>query len=438
MKKMTKITQRWVHGSLTVSSCYIYIYSNKRSLFQLMDSAPSCSWLQAFSFLALVWLFNCGCVHGATPAVKVGSFSKVEDAGNFHIYYGQTFKVIKNSADGQSYLLLQNNSRIASRTKYCTSRIKSFVIPLSNYSVDTTYFPVSFLELLGLVESLKGITSDYVASPCVLKLYEGGQIELFNNSDYQKLAEFSSYFLSDTDQQPACNFATFVPFIEDIPLQRAEWIKFMGAFANVEARANQVYTAVKTNYLCLAKIATSRTTFKPTVAWMRYKNGLWSFTQEKYQLKYVQDAGGEILGANKNTYNVSDPDDLEEFHAILCTVEVVIDETLTSDPVNYTFSTFIQNLNVEDRSCFSFISNTSLWRYDKRVYNSVALDWYNGAVSQPQLALADLIEVLFPTENYTTTYFRNIAKAEVPINIGLEMCDRDTSTAMEPTIVACG
>ncbi|KAG5066488.1 hypothetical protein JHK86_010219 [Glycine max] len=56
------------------------------------------------------------------------------------------------------------------------------------------------MQLLGLLERLKGITSDYVASPCVLKLYEGGQIEFFHNSDYQKLLKFSSYFLSDIDQ----------------------------------------------------------------------------------------------------------------------------------------------------------------------------------------------------------------------------------------------
>lgn len=42
---------------------------------------------------------------------------------------------------------------------------------------------------------------------------------MFNNSDYQKLAEFTSYFLSDDDQQSACNFATFDPFMENTPLQ---------------------------------------------------------------------------------------------------------------------------------------------------------------------------------------------------------------------------
>ncbi|KAF7816296.1 plant/F12P19-7 protein [Senna tora] len=387
----------------------------------------------------MVCFLNWGCVDGAS-AVKVATFSKVEDAVNFHIYYGQTFKVIKNALDGHSYLLLQNNSRIASRTKYCTSRIKSFIVPLSNYSVDTDSFPVSFLELLGLLESLKGITSNTVASQCVLKLYEGGQIEMFNKTDEQKLAQFAAHFTSDTDQQPACNFAQFAPSSEDTALQRAEWIKFMGAFANAEARANQVYSAVKENYLCLANITKTRTSFKPIVAWMQYSNGVWVFTKEAYKLKYVEDAGGENVDAsiNKNTYNVSDPDDIEELHAILCTVEVVIDETLTYDPINYTVSTFLQNLNVEDHSCFSFLANTSLWRYDKRIQNNTTHDWFDGAVSQPQLVLADLIEVLFPTGNYTTTYFRNLAKEEGPSNIVSAMCDRDTSTAMEPTIVACG
>ncbi|PON89623.1 hypothetical protein TorRG33x02_146050 [Trema orientale] len=451
----------------------------------VLDCSSSNGWnVEKMLFLILLYsvvgaLFGCGGCRGrlnaATAAVKVGDIiSKVEDASNFHIYYGQTFKVIKNVVDGKSYLLIQNNSRMATRTKYCTPRIKSFVVPLSNYSVDTNDFPVSFFEVriasFRLLESLKGITTEVVPSQCIRKLYESGGIQLINKSDTQQLSQFGAHFIAATDQPEACNFAAFVPSGENSPLQRppgltlgclalpkpisvgfktsqqavqpmprqrAEWIKFLASFANLEDRANRVYNDIKQNYLCLSNVSLSRTSpFKPIVAWMEYNNGIWYFAKETYKLKYVEDAGGENVddSINKMSYNISNSDDLEQLHAILCTVDVIIDETFTSDPVAYNLSSFLKNTNVEDHACFAFLTNQSLWRYDKIIPNSNTIDWYNGAVSQPQLVLGDLIEILFPSGNYTTSYFRNIAKGEAVVTIGPDKCDKNVSMAMEPTI----
>ncbi|RCV46845.1 hypothetical protein SETIT_9G563800v2 [Setaria italica] len=377
----------------------------------------------------------------AAPApVVAGPVSKVEDARMFQIYYGQSFKVIKNSGDGKSYLLMQNTSKMASKTKYCTGRIKSFVIPLANFSVDTTASPVSFFELLGVLENLKGITSNQVASECVLQSYASGNTQLVNRTDAQTLSQFSAQFISNIDFDKGCNFAAYVPLEEDTPLQRAEWIKYLGTFTNSEDRANAVYDAIKRNYLCLSKAAANLSTrFKPIVAWIEYTQGMWTFVKDNYALQYITDAGAEIVDATitNKRFNSSDPEDMDNFHAILCTVDVVIDQTYALEPAEYKLSTFFENINVSHDSCFSFVSNRRIWRFDKRIGASGTLDWYDGAISQPQLVLGDLIEVFFPTGNYTTIYFRNLAKEEGVTEIGPEMCLRSISTTMEPIILPC-
>ncbi|RZC74917.1 hypothetical protein C5167_050396 [Papaver somniferum] len=365
--------------------------------------------LWCFTNGVLYSIFLCGScirvVNAAAKSVNIGSNnSVVQDAKYFHIYYGQNFKVIKNGIDGKNYLLIQNNLRMATRTKYCTGRIKSFVVPLSNYSINTDYFP------------------DLVASECVLKSYMDGGIQMINKTDAVKdTTQFTAYFVTNPDKMEACNFATFLPVDEDTPLQ------------------------VKTNYVCLTKAAeNNRKTFKPVVAWLRFNEGVC--TNDAYKMKqeqYVLDAGGENIddSMNKNTYDTSIPDDMDDFHAILCTVDVVIDETYTSHPVEYKLSTFLQNLKVNEDEAqydgFGFLTKQSLWRYDKRIQNSDSLDWSNNAVSQPQLVLADLLEAFFPTGNYTTTYLRNLAKDEKVTTIDPQMCSREISTAMEPIKVPC-
>ena len=83
----------------------------------------------------------------------------------------------------------------------------------------SSWVDLTCLQLLGVLESLKGITSNQVASQCVLQSYTSGNTQLVNRTDAQTLSQFSAEFISNIDEDKGCNFAAYVPLEEDTPLQ---------------------------------------------------------------------------------------------------------------------------------------------------------------------------------------------------------------------------
>ena len=192
------------------------------------------------------------------------------------IQYFNTYKIIRNEISDKSYVLYQCGTQLPSSVSNYTAAIP---VPLQSGAgvTSTTFIP--FFELLGIRTEMKAYFGEEgsISSPCLKQLIADGHTRVVTNSsdpttasELQGLVGFSNGFTDLSlytnvvvdEYQESSNEAVF------------EWIKFISAFFNLEAKANALFNEVGQSYSCVANNAASVTAdkAKPTVVWASYAN----------------------------------------------------------------------------------------------------------------------------------------------------------------------
>lgn len=275
---------------------------------------------------------------------------------------------------------------------------KTLVVPIkSMVCLSATH--LSFLDALGKIETLIGVSSaDYVVSPEFRNRVEDGKIKEIGVGDHFKLEELinlSPDIVMVSPQkgqsfEPLINAGLVImpngDFLEQHPLGRAEWIKFVGVLTGKEKEAIQIFDSIKSEYFRLKKL-TENISQKPTVISGKQYGGFWNLPGGKsYVAQFFKDAGANYLWA-----------DDQGSGGIMLDFEAVYDKGLNADFwrfLVYSNADFTyEMLANEDKRYTGFKAFT-----DKKIMicNTLEKPYFQKGLLEPQVILADYIKIFHP------------------------------------------
>jgi len=263
---------------------------------------------------------------------------------------------------------------------------------------------VAFLESLGVENSIVGISGcNYVNSSTINKeitnfnIKEIGQDQ---NINYEILVENSpdivmAYGINSSSngainkmKELSLQVVLNSEYMETHPLGKAEWIKFVAAFYNLDGIADSIFNTVEKEYLTLLAL-TDKIDIKPSVFTGMPWSGSWYIPGGKsFQAQLFKDAGAEYLWI-----------DNDEKSSLVKSKEIIIDEAYDADywlnQNSYNSITAITSFDANFAN-FSAIKNKQLFNNDKRLNGKGGNDYWESGVVNPQLVLKDLIKIFHP------------------------------------------
>jgi len=172
-------------------------------------------------------------------------------------------------------------------------------------------------------------------------------------------------------------------------LARAEWIKFVALFFDLEAEANRIFGEVEGRVAEL-KARVDTLARKPTALWGYHAgDGRWFMAVNNLEARLLRDAGAVNVLEDFSGPVRHDGDELSNEALLL----------RAADAEHW----ILGDIHADGLPPDGFMAEFRAWREGKLYHNYArsnreadAYDWYEGAVVRPDRALADLVALLHP------------------------------------------
>lgn len=267
--------------------------------------------MKNLSLAFIVWICLAGCTpekreeleNSTSSAIKYAKGFRVTDFG--HAKLVEVTYPYQGAISGYKYLLVKKGKPVPAHE----ADVKVISVPIASIvCTSTTHIPL--LDYLGESDKLIGFpTTDYISSEEMRKRIDSGKVaELGTDKgiNIEKLAvirpELVMGYSMTADygqfrkiEELGIPVVVNAEYLEETPLGRAEWIKYMALFLGKEKEANEVFQMIEKNYLS-TKALIEKINKRPTVMSGVVYNDAWYLPGgQNYAARFFKDAACEYL-----------------------------------------------------------------------------------------------------------------------------------------------
>jgi len=339
---------------------------------------------------------------------EIQPLTEVRYAKRFNISYFEEYKLIKvnnpwpGSSDTLTYLVSQNQQVLDAFGN--NKGVKVIQQPLSNIvCFSTTHLP--YLEFILEEDKLSGFpTTDYIYSESILERVRSGGIKDLGPSNEINLESLlalapdlvfafsmgNELSMIQKIELSGIPVVLNADYLEDHPLGRAKWIKFMAAFFDKDLMADSIFTAIEKAYL-ETKRRMDKIQIRPTIfTGVVYGDAWFMPGGNHYGTQFFRDAGGDYVWADDASESI-----------LQLSFEVVYQKAGSADywvgTATYNSLTDIEQADSRYRD-FKAYRTGNVYNYSARVNEKGGNAYFELGYARPDIILKDLAKILHPEE----------------------------------------